>query len=224
MVYNQKTKKVIKKSGVSEVWDTNKIKKAVTKAAERSGTKISKSTFEELYEMIYSKVEDGISVKELHNTVEQSLREIGLNIVADSYASYRNYKQDFADLIQDLHSKAQSAVIYGDKENANFESSLVSTQQSLVRGYLTKELYKLNYLTKAEREAIEDGYIYIHDLRDLFFNNFNCCLFDMGAVLKDGFEMANLHYTEPTSILSALQLIGDVTLSSSAQQFGGQHK
>ena len=43
----------------------------------------------------------------------------------------------------------------------------------------------------------------------------------MGSVLKGGFEMANLHYTEPTSILSALQLIGDVTLPSSAQQFGG---
>ena len=93
MADNQKIKKVIKKSGISESWDTNKIKKAVTKAAERSNTKISKNTFEELYELIYSKIEDDTSVKELHNTVELSLREIGLNLVADSYASYRNYKQ-----------------------------------------------------------------------------------------------------------------------------------
>ena len=197
--------KVIKKSGESVPWDNNKIKKAVNKAADRVGNKITKDSFNLLYDTVLSKVTNEISVKELHNTVETSLREIGLSDVAESYASYRNYKQDFAELIQDLHKKAQSAVVYGDKENANFESSLVSTQQSLVRGYLTKELYKLNYLTKAEREAIEDGYIYIHDLRDLFFNNLNCCLFDMETVLSGGFEMANLKYKEPNSVLSALQ-------------------
>lgn len=46
----------------------------------------------------------------------------------------------------------------------------------------------------------------------------NCCLFDIGAVLRGGFEMANIRYSEPTSVLSALQVIGDVTLSASAQQ------
>ena len=33
--------------------------------------------------------------------------------------------------------------------------------------------------------------------------------------------MANIRYNEPNSVLSALQVIGDVTLSASAQQFGG---
>lgn len=51
--------------------------------------------------------------------------------------------------------------------------------------------------------------------------SFNCDLFDIGAVLKGGFEMANIRYSEPNSVLSALQVTGDVTLSASAQQFGG---
>ena len=46
----------------------------------------------------------------------------------------------------------------------------------------------------------------------------NCDLFDIGAVLKGGFEMANIRYNEPNSVLSALQVTGDVTLSASAQQ------
>lgn len=214
-------KSVIKKTGLVEEWNTTKIKNAVNKSAQRINTKVSNNEFEDLYKNIEEKIVSEVSVNDLHNIVEQSLREIGREDVADAYSSYRNYKQDFADLIQSLHAKAQSAIVYGDRENANFESSLISTQQSLIRGYLTKELYKLNYLTKAEREAIEDGYIYIHDLRDLIFNSINCCLWDMEAVLNGGFEMANIKYTEPTSVLSALQLIGDIALASSAQAYGG---
>jgi hypothetical protein len=48
----------------------------------------------------------------------------------------------------------------------------------------------------------------------------NCCLFDIGNVLRGGFSMSNVDYTEPTSVLSALQVIGDITLVATAQQFG----
>lgn len=48
----------------------------------------------------------------------------------------------------------------------------------------------------------------------------NCCLFDIGNVLRGGFSMSNVDYTEPTGVLSALQVIGDITLVATAQQFG----
>ena len=213
---------VIKKSGAIEGWNDSKLKQAVQKAADRIGKEVDDIQFKKLLQNVKEKIQTEICVKDLHNLVEKCLFDIpDLQDVGQAYSSYRNYKQEFSELIQDLHNKAKAAIQYGDKENANFESSLVSTQQSLIRGYLTKELYKLNYLTKSEKEAIEDGFIYIHDLRDLIFNTFNCCLFDMASVLEGGFEMANLHYKEPNSVLSALQLIGDVTLAASAQQYGG---
>ena len=55
-------------------------------------------------------------------------------------------------------------------------------------------------------------------LRDMVMQSFNCDLWDIGAVLKGGFEMTNIRYNEPNSVLSALQVTGDVTLSASAQQ------
>ena len=109
----------------------------------------------------------------------------------------------------------------GDRENANFDSSLVSTKGSLIKGYLTKSLYKQFYLSKREKELIERGDIYIHDLRDMILGCINCCLFDIGGVLKGGFEMSNVQYTEPKTVLSALQVVGDITLVATAQQFGG---
>lgn len=55
----------------------------------------------------------------------------------------------------------------------------------------------------------------------MLMGSYNCSLFDIGEVLKGGFTMANVEYHEPNSVLSALQVIGDVTLSASSQQFGG---
>ena len=59
-------------------------------------------------------------------------------------------------------------------------------------------------------------------LRDLILGSTNCCLFDMETVLKGGFEMAGVKYTEPKSVLSALQVLGDVTLSPPGPQSGGE--
>lgn len=215
------TIKVIKKTGKEECWDPHKIFEAVSKSAERVNVKLSDYFFQQLSILVYSKLQNKVDVKNLHVIVENSIQELGEEKVAESYRSFRNYKTNFVDMMAEIYTKANMALKYGDRENANFESTLISTKQALVRGYLTKELYKSNYLTKEEITAIDDGYIYIHDLRDLIFNGFNCCLFDMGSVLDGGFEMANLKYKEPTNVLSALQVIGDVTLSASAQQFGG---
>ena len=215
---------ILKKDGRKEKWQPYKIFDAVAKSADRVNIKLSGDFYSQLSSLVYSKLKSEIDVKNLHKIVENSIQELGENIVADSYRSFRNYKTNFVDMMAEIYSKANTALKYGDRENANFESTLISTKQALIRGYLTKELYKTNYLNTEELNAIDEGYIYIHDLRDLIFNGFNCCLFDMATVLEGGFEMANLKYKEPSNVLSCLQVIGDVTLSASAQQFGGQHK
>ena len=49
----------------------------------------------------------------------------------------------------------------------------------------------------------------------------NCCLFNMGNLLKGGFSLNGAEYLEPKSVQAALAVIGDITLSASAQQYGG---
>lgn len=108
----------------------------------------------------------------------------------------------------------------GDKENSNTDSALVSTKRSLVFNQLNKELYKKFFLTTEELQACNDGYIYIHDMsarRDTM----NCCLFDVGNVLKGGFEMGNVWYNEPKTLDTAFDVIGDIVLSGASQQYGG---
>ena len=120
-----------------------------------------------------------------------------------------------------LFIQSRNLLYLGDKENANFNSSLTSTKSSLTGGYLRKSLYKQFYLSKDELSSIKDGYIYIHDLNFLLLNTLNCCNADIGSVLKGGFVMGGVPYTEPKTLLSACQVIGDLCLSCSAAQYGG---
>lgn len=213
---------VIKKDGTHEGWDWDKIEVAINKAAQRANAKYPEWKLWKIEGYIegilYNKTE--VTAEALHGHVIEALNKY-LPEVGKAYQEYRDYKNTYAKAFESVKSEADTVLLLGDRENANFDSSLISTKGSLIKGYLTKELFKQFYLSKKEKELVKRGDIYIHDLRDMIFNSFNCCLFDVDNVLKGGFEMSNVKYTEPTSVLSALQVIGDITLVATAQQFGG---
>lgn len=219
---------IIKKNGSLEEPDIKKVLVAVTKSANRVGykelppdvTQALESAFMRI--LVKSTKQNNllISVNDIHSIVEGALAEVNHEIY-ESYSTYRNYRKEVAQNWDELYQKTKDTLFLGDRENANFDSSLISTKGSIIRGYLTKEIFKQYHLTPEELETIEKGFIYIHDLRDLIFGGINCCLFDIGKVLKGGFEMSGIEYCEPKSVLSALQVIGDVVLSATAQQFGG---
>lgn len=214
---------VQKKDGALEAFNPLKITSAIGKAAFRCDRQIPSELLKQMAETVRKRVEtkDIVQVAELHELVIATLNSFGFKDVAESYAEYRYYKINYAKTFEKLRQDADDVLHLGDRENANFDSSLVSTKGSLIKGYLTKSLYKQFYLSGKEKKLIERGDIYIHDLRDMILGSVNCCLFDIGTLLKGGFEMSNVKYTEPKSVLSALQVIGDVTLMATAQQFGG---
>lgn len=215
--------KIIKKDGTVEGWNGEKIKEAVYKAATRVNQYVEPDVLNKLVEKVHSCliIDRDAPTKDLHKEVIHYLRYFGLDDIANSYQEYRDYKNTYAKSFEKVKDEADNVLLLGDRENANFDSSLVSTKGSLIKGYLTKELYRQFYLSKEEKELTKRGDIYIHDMRDMLMGSVNCCLFDIGNVLRGGFSMSNVDYTEPTSVLSALQVIGDITLVATAQQFGG---
>lgn len=213
---------VIKKDGTKELFNEQKIKKAVTKSAERALVTFSERELEEICfyieKVLQEKQKEEISVEELHYYVESAL-EVFNPIVAKSYKDYRNYKQDFVHMLDEVYKKSQAIMYIGDKENSNTDSALVSTKRSLIFNQLNKELYKKFFLTKEELQACKDGYIYVHDMsarRDTM----NCALFDVASVLRGGFEMGNIWYNEPKTLDVAFDVIGDIVLSAASQQYG----
>ena len=214
---------VIKKDGTREPFDVTKVTKAVNKSAYRAMVQFTEQDLNFISGFVEAKVRSRTSkevpISEMHNIVESALDNTN-PLVAKSYRDYRNYKQDFVHMLDEVYKKSQSIMYIGDKENSNTDSALVSTKRSLIFNQLNKELYQKFFLTTEELQACREGYIYIHDMsarRDTM----NCCLFDVENVLKGGFEMGNLWYNEPKSLNVAFDVIGDIVLSAASQQYGG---
>ena len=214
---------MFKKDGTSEEFNVQKVVVAVNKSAYRALIQFTDAELEFICKFVEEKVRDmgveEVRIAEMHNIVEGALEKVN-PLVAKSYRDYRNYKQDFVQMLDEVYKKSQSIMYIGDKENSNTDSALVSTKRSLIFNELNKELYKKFFLTTEEIQACRDGYIYIHDMsarRDTM----NCCLFDVKNVLSGGFEMGNLWYNEPKTLDTAFDVIGDIVLSAASQQYGG---
>ena len=214
---------VIKKDNTHEAWNVQEVVVAVNKSAYRALVKFTPEELDFICRFVEEKArslgKEGIPIAEMHNIVEGALEQVKPE-VAKSYRDYRNYKQDFVRMLDEVYKKSQSIMYIGDKENSNTDSALVSTKRSLVFNQLNKELYQKFFMTTEELQACRDGYLYIHDMsarRDTM----NCCLFDVKSVLTGGFEMGNLWYNEPKTLEVAFDVIGDIVLSAASQQYGG---
>jgi len=216
--------KIIKKNATVEEYNREKIAVAVNKSAKRA---LYRELSENELKEIISQIERNMELSEqavfpvavMHSYVEGALDNVNPK-AARSYREYRDNKSRYADMMDKVNIKANAIMYRGDKENSNADSALVSTKRCLIFNEFNKALYKMNFLNDDELAAIEDGYIYIHDMsarRDTM----NCCLFDVQNVLSGGFEMGNMWYNEPKTLDTAFDVVGDIILSAASQQYGG---
>ena len=217
--------KVIKKDGTIEDFNSQKIISAVEKSAARVMIDIDLKKMNEIVANVCEYLndryleEDNIPVEIMHNVVEEVLADLEPK-VAESYRDYRNYKKDFVHMMDEVYQESQKIRFIGDKENSNSDSALVATKRCLIFNELSKRLYRKFFMTKDERQACKDGYIYIHD-QSARLDTFNCCLCDIGNIMHGGFEMGNVWYNEPKTIDTAFDVMGDIILATAAQQYGG---
>ena len=222
--------KVIKKDGTKDSFNVEKVVVAIKKSAGRALVVLSEHEIQKVRDFVTKKAEAMaedvpnkeykiIDIPTMHFIVESALDTINED-VAKSYRDYRNYKQDFYKMIDNVYKKVQAIDFIGDRSNANTDSTLVSTKRCLGWNELNGEFYKKFFLNADERQAMKDGYIYIHD-RSARLDTYNCCLFDVATVLSGGFELGNIKYTEPTTLAIAFNVLGDVIMASASQQYGG---
>lgn len=215
---------VIKKNGSEEQFDIDKVVEACRMAASNCSKKLSLSDENGVASIVTSKVlglkKKSISTEKIHGWAIQALKIIDQE-VADCYKSYHQFRKNTMREVAKIKEKSDHLKYAGDRENANYNSSLFSTQNAIFRGWNSTLISKNFFLTKKERQAIKDGFIYIHDLRDIMVGNHNCCVFDMENVLEGGFKILNVHTKEPKRVISACGAMYDILNTASAQQYGG---
>lgn len=212
---------VLKKSGMLQDFDENKIKRAIEKSATRVVIELTEAQKDQVCRQVKNSLlhTEVVPVSTLHNLVETALDTVEPK-VAKSYREYRDNKASFARMLDKVYNKKLSLSFIGDRSNANADSAIVTTQRAIVYNELNSELYKKFFLTVEEEKAMSEGYIYIHD-RGSRLDSFNCCLSDVKEILTGGFEMGNLHYNEPKTLDVAFDLIGDIIMNMASCQYGG---
>lgn len=226
---------VKKRNGTFDSFNLDKILSGIDKSAQRSAnffrslTDEEKSEFTEaLYNSFHvanlpikdeTKGTSIIETRMIEKCISTVLGEMFPDIQV-TYDSYNNWKSKYADAFCKVYSEIETMLLRGDRNNANTNSSYVSTKRCLGYNILNKELYQMNFMTPEELKECRDGYIYIHDMvaRN---DSHNCCLCDMKEILTNGFEMGDMDYTEPTSLSVAFNVILAVIKSAAAQQYGG---
>lgn len=215
--------KIIKKNETLVDYDFEKIKKAVTKSANRVDHTLAEEDWKKIRTLVESEVKASgqqyIPVAQMHVYVELALDKVNKK-VAKSYRDYRNYKQDFVTMMDETIKTVDQLNLVADRSNANCTSALICTQRTLAYNAFSKQLYRKTFLSKEEIAAVDEGYIYIHDISSRLLT-YNCCLFDMGKVLQGGFEWENIGYNEPKDARTACNLISDITLNCASMQYGG---
>ncbi|MBR2401494.1 MAG: anaerobic ribonucleoside-triphosphate reductase, partial [Lachnospiraceae bacterium] len=211
-----------KKNGTLEEYQSEKIAKAIQKSALRCSYPMNDDEVTKVVVLVENRLvllsDNIVPIVSMHSYVEQALDEIRPD-VAKSYRDFRNWKVDTDKEFQAVWDECQTIQFLGDKSNSNADSCLVSTKRVKKLAVLSKQQYEKYFLTQHEKQAVYDGYIYIHD-RDSRYDTMNCCLFDIKNVLTGGFEMSNVWYNEPKSIKTAFSVIGDITLMAASQQYG----
>ena len=218
-----KTLIVIKKDGTREEFNPEKIVIAVGKSASRILIELTDQEKQRIVDHVLGDIEKRglteIPISTMHSLVEGALQDVNEKVYK-SYCDYRNYKKEFVHMMDEVYKKSQSIRYIGDKDNANTDSALVATKRSLIFNELNKELYRKFFMTRDELQACKEGYIYVHD-QSARLDTLNCCLFNAKEVFTGGFEMGNIWYNEPKSLDTAFDVLGDVILSTAAQQYGG---
>ena len=106
--------KVVKKDGTLEDFNVQKVVDAVNKSACRVLINFTEEEEKFICQFVEEKVFalgiDRIEIAQMHNIVEGALERVN-PVVAKSYRDYRNYKQDFVQMLDDVYTKSQSTGI-----------------------------------------------------------------------------------------------------------------
>ena len=217
----------MKKDGTLEKFTHSKIERAVNKTALRCNVDLIEPELKSIavaVERELMPVTEGgvrfVPVAHIHETVIEILNKFRPEL-SKEYESFRNYKKNVKEHFEQMILDTEQLLHNGDKENANRDSYLIDAQKSM-SGEIFSVRNMLDYeLPKSASKAHKDGDIYIHDLRDRLFNSINCCLFDMGNVLRGGFTYNGVTYKEPNSFRTACSMLEDVMNSARLNQYGG---
>lgn len=218
--------KVIKRDGVSAVFDKNKIRNAVEKAFEDVDSEITsdaKNKSSDIACYISNLDKDEISVEEIQNIVEEKLMVSKRKDVARSFIIYRNdrsrVRESKSQLMKDITEKLMAANV--QNQNANVDEKSFGGRVGEASDVVLKKYALDNCMSEMARNNHLNNEIYIHDLNSYATGMHNCLSVPFDKLLAKGFNTRQTDVRPAQSVSTAFQLVAVIFQLQSLQEFGG---
>lgn len=221
--------KVLKRDGKIDVYNFEKIKRAVESAYNSVNATMDEKFLQQLSDHFQKLIdkrkdpEEPINIEEIQDEIEKFLVIKNKTNVVKHFMRYREdrnrHREMKSKLMKGIASKLQAKNI--SNQNANVDESSFGGRMGEATRVVTKEYALYNCMSKMARENHLNNEIYIHDLDSYAVGMHNCLTVPFDDVLSKGFKTRNTDVRPANSINTAMQLVAVVFQLQSLQQFGG---
>jgi anaerobic ribonucleoside-triphosphate reductase len=223
---------IIKRDGRKVPYDVERIRKAITSAAESCNYKgdqldLVNNVVRAVERKINGSDSQVIDVEKIQDVVETSLMEMNYPDIAKAYILYRDNRAR----VRESNSRINKAIyelISVDaadsdtkRENANIDGNTMCGSMLKIGGTVTKQYFFNNVLSPEYKILHEKGVLHIHDA-DLALFAVNCIYIPLKQLLRKGFNTGHGFLRSPATIQSAVALACIALQSNQNDMFGGQ--
>ena len=218
-------KKVIKRDGRKELFDKEKIVRAVELSFEDVENEISEKAHLKAREIAnyVSNIEKDLSVEEIQDIVEEKLMASNYKNIARNFITYRyertKERERNSQFMRDISEKLAASNV--QNQNANVDEHSFGGRMGEARNSLMKKVALDYIVSDMARENHLNNEIYIHDLDSYAVGMHNCLTIPFDKLLKEGFNTRQTDVRPARSINTAFQLVAVLFQLQSLQQFGG---
>ena len=222
--------KIIKRSGIEEVFDPEKIIIAVSKANESvvPSARMSAVQIKRIAEDVESaalNINRSLSVEELQDMVEDQIMNQRAFDVARRYITYR-YNRALVRKSNTTDEQILSLIECNNEEvkqeNSNKNPTVNSVQRDYMAGEVSKDITKRILLPSDIVSAHEQGIIHFHDADYFAQHMHNCDLVNLEDMLQNGTVISGTLIEKPHSFSTACNISTQIIAQVASCQYGGQ--
>lgn len=173
-----------------------------------------------------------VSIEHIQDLIERELLRQNFIDVYESFASYRNRRNESRKIfiskqhkfLKAIEALNQKEAIEEDskRENANVDGNSPMGMMLQFGSTVSKEFAKAYQMSQPYYDAHDSGQIHIHDMDFLPMGTTTCNQIDLEKLFKNGFSTGHGHLRRPKDIMSYTALAAIAIQSNQNDQHGGQ--
>lgn len=222
--------KIIKRNGSEEIFNVDKIIKAIGKANAVVDEKYCLSAAQisgiaEKVENMCMEIPHAMNVEDIQDYVENGIMKYNAFEVARKYITYR-YIHSLMRTRNTTDDKILSLIECNNEdvkqENSNKNPAVNSVQRDYMAGEVSKDLTMRLMLPKDIVKAHNEGIIHFHDADYYAQHMHNCDLVNLEDMLQNGTVISGTRIDRPHSFSTACNIATQIIAQVASSQYGGQ--